>query len=253
MSTMNPEVHITLDDAVAEVLGLLTGLDLSYEPELDRYRAITRQINRALRGNALDNEWSCYSSILSIGTASEGERELVMPTNQRARITGDDAVRLVNSDDMIVRWAYFLPRDALHKYEHRFGLWCTVARQRVIFSRPFLLEEAGLDVRVPVMREPKQFRLPATGKTVPSAVRKQLVDFPYPDVIVARAAWSYAQTDPVMQPRTQTLEDGYKDLMYQLIERDTNHTDTPYSNTFTLPIQSGLVDDNGYRPPLADY
>jgi len=39
---MSNEVRLTLDEAVAEVLGLLTGLDLTYEPELDRYRAITR-------------------------------------------------------------------------------------------------------------------------------------------------------------------------------------------------------------------
>ena len=71
----NPEVQQTLDEAVAEVLGLLTGLDLSYAPELDRYRAITRQLNRALRTNALEQEWSYYSFTLSLGQASEGERE----------------------------------------------------------------------------------------------------------------------------------------------------------------------------------
>ena len=97
------------------------------------------------------------------------------------------------------------------------------------------------------------FRLPVQGKTVPNTVHKQSIDFPYPDVIIARAAWYYAQADPVMQPRAQTLEEGYKDLMYQLIERDTNHTETPYQNAFTLPIQSGLVDESGYRPPLANY
>jgi hypothetical protein len=60
-------------------------------------------------------------------------------------------------------------------------------------------------------------------------------------VIIARAAWNYAQTDPVMQPRAQTLEANYKDLMYQLIERDTSHTDTPYENSFILPLENGLV------------
>jgi hypothetical protein len=241
MSDANPELQTTLDDAVGEVLGMLTGLDLSYEPELDRYRAITRQLNRALRGNALENEWSWYSTLVSLGTVSEGEREMLMPTQQRARVIGDDAIRLRDAEERVVKWAYFLPRDALHKYEDRRGLWCTEVRNSILFSRPFTVEEAGLECMVPVMREPKQFRLPAPGKTVPTSVRKQLVDFPYPDVIIARAAWNYAQTDPVMQPRAQTLEANYKDLMYQLIERDTSHTDTPYENSFILPLENGLV------------
>ena len=253
MSSMNPEVELTLDDAVGEVLGLLTGLDLTYAPELDRYRAITRQLNRALRSNALENEWSYYSAVLSVGTVNEGEREMALPTSQRPRIINDDAVRLVDADGHVVRWAYFLPRDALHKYGHRDGLWCAVTRKSLQFSRPFTEEEAGLEVQLPVMREPKQFRLPEPGRAVPRAVRKQALDFPYPDVIVARAAFYYAQTDPVMQPRVPTLEEGYKDLMYQLIERDTSHTDTPYSNTFSLPISSGLRDDSFYRPPMADF
>ena len=53
--------------------------------------------------------------------------------------------------------------------------------------------------------------------------------------------------------RSQTLEEGYKNLMYQIIERDTNHTDTPYQNTFSLPIESGLVNESDYRIPLSDY
>jgi hypothetical protein len=249
----NQELETTLDDAVAEVLGLLTGLDLTYEPEFDRYRAITRQLNRALRHNALDNEWSYYSSVLSLGNASEGDREIRIPSNSRARIIGDDAIRLVNEDGQIVRWAYFLPRDSLHKYERRSGLWASVVRQSIWFSRPIWESETGLDIQVPVMREPKMFRLPEQGKTVPKTIRRQLVDFPYPDLVIARAAWYYAQTDPVMQPRAQTLEGAAKDLMYQVIERDVANTDTPFQNTFTLPIQSGLVDDSDYRPPLADF
>lgn len=96
MSVMNPELTFTLDDAVGEVLGLLTGLDLSYDPELDRYRAITKQLNRALRSNALEQEWSYYSSVLSLGMVSTGDRELLLPTAQRPRIINDDAVRLVD-------------------------------------------------------------------------------------------------------------------------------------------------------------
>lgn len=97
------------------------------------------------------------------------------------------------------------------------------------------------------------FRLPEAGKTVTNAVRKQLIDFPYPDAIITRAAFYYAQTDPVMQPRVPTLEEGMKDIMYQLIERDTQHTETPYSNTFSIPVVSGLVSDSAWRPPMADY
>lgn len=251
---MNTETQLTLDDAVAEVLGALTGLDLTYEPELDRYRAITRQLNRALRANALEQEWSFYATLLALGNVSEGEREVALPTSVRPRIINDDAVRLVNGDGLTVCWAYFLPRDALHKYEDRIGLWCAPTRQSLLFSRPFHSGEDGLEVRIPVMREPRMFRLPEPGKTVTNSIRKQLIDFPYPDVIALRAAYYYAQTDPVMQPRAQTLEEGYKNLMYQLIERDTSHTDTPYENSFTLPLENGLVSvDTQHRHPHADF
>jgi hypothetical protein len=253
MSSMNPELEMSLDDAVGEVLGLLTGLDLTYEPELDRYRAITRQLNRALRNNALEQEWSYYASLLSLGAVSEGDREMLLPTQQRPRIINDDAVRLVDEDQRTVKWAYYLPRDSLHKYERRMGLWVSVTRKSLIFSRPIHESEAGLEVVLSVMREPKMFRLPERGKKVPMSVSKQLLDFPYPDAIVSRAAFYYAQTDPVMQPRVPTLEEGYKDVMYQLVERDVSNTDTPYQNAFTLPIQSGLIDEGGYRPPLADF
>lgn len=253
MSSMNPELEISLDDAVGEVLGQLTGLDLTYEPELERYRSITRQLNRALRTNALEQEWSYYSSLLSLGTLSEGDREVLLPTQQRPRIINDDAVRLRDAEERTVKWAYYIPRDALHKYERRQGLWVSITRKSLVFSRPILGEEAGLEIVLAVMREPRMFRLPAAGRSVPMTVRKQPLDFPYPDAIIARAAFYYAQTDPVMQPRVPTLEEGMKDIMYQLIERDISNTDTPFQNTFTLPIQSGLVDESGYRPPLSDY
>ena len=71
-------------------------------------------------------------------------------------------------------------------------------------------------------------------------VLSQEIDFPYPDIIVARAAYLYAQSDPVMQPRVQTLEAQYKDLMYQVMERDERNTDSPYLNDFLLPVQAGL-------------
>lgn len=241
---MNVEVQLTLDDSVAEVLGLLTGLDLSYNPELDRYRAITRQLNRALRATALDHEWSYYSSTLPLGNASEGSNEMLLPVNSRPRIINDDAVRLVDDDDRPLVWAYYLPRDALHKYANRQGLWCAVTRRSLVFSRPFNLTEDGLHVVISVMREPRLFRLPDKGKEVSRTIRNQVVDFPYPDLVVARAAFFYAQTDPVMQPRVPTLEDEYKNLLYQLIERDVAITDTPYQNEFILPIQSGLVPES---------
>lgn len=240
---MSIEVQLTLDEAVSEVLNLLTGMDLSYDPEQDRYRVLTRQLNRALRANALDNEWGCYSTVLPIGNAATGEWEFQLPSANRPRIVNDDAVRLVDSDGVIVKWAYILPRDALHKYQSRSGLWCSFTRRYVTFSRPFLDSESGLEIQAPVMREPKMFRLPDKGRDVPTAIRNQLIDFPYPDVIVARAAYYYAQSDPVMQPRVQTLESDYKNLMYQLIERDTAHTDSPYVNEFILPVENGLLSD----------
>lgn len=236
----NSEVQLTLDNCVEEVLGLLTGMDLTYEPTSDRYRAITRQLNRALKANALENEWTYYSAVMSVGTASEGTREIILPTSARARVRNDDAVRLVDDEGKGHVWAYFLPPDALHKYSARQGLWCSITRRSLMFSRPFGAREAGLDVQVPIMREPRIFRLPETGKDVPDAIRDQLIDFDFPDVIVARAAYFYAQTDPVMQPRAQTLEMEYKNMMYQLIERDTAHTDSPYVNEFILPVEAEL-------------
>ena len=251
---MNIEVRQTLDEAVSEVLGLLTGLDLTYEPELERYRSITRALNRALRANALESEWSCYASTVNLGPVVAGSKEMLLTDIQRPRIINDDAVRLTDADGHVQVWAYFLPRDALHKYGSSSGLWCSVTQTSLEFSRKFHTWEAEYTVVLPIMREPAMFRLPAIGRPVSNAIRKQLIDFPYPDVIVARAAYMYAQTDPVMQPRVQTLEGGYKDLMYQLIERDTAITDTPYSNSFTLPLENGLVSvDSYHRHPHADF
>jgi hypothetical protein len=117
---MNVETSLTLDEAVAEVLGMLTGLDLEYDPEQDRYRAITRQLNRALRANALEQEWGFYADELEVGTAKSGDRTIQLPSNARPRVTGDDAV-LLKHEGETVRWAYFLPRDALPKYESMTG------------------------------------------------------------------------------------------------------------------------------------
>jgi hypothetical protein len=246
---MNYETAMSLDEAVAEVLGLLTGLDLSYEPELDRYRSITRQINRGLRTNALDNEWSCYNTLADLGTALPGEFMVRVPSSLRVRVVNDDALLLVDPIDEEVRgWAYFLPRDALHKYRNREELRASFVGNTIHLSRPFGTAEAGYMIRVPAMREPRMLRLPPKGVPVPPRISKQLIDFPYPDAITSRAAYFYAQTDPVMQPRAQTLEGAYKDIMYQLIERDTAHNDDPYINEFILPVESGLRSQSDWRP-----
>lgn len=186
-----------------------------------------------------------------MGTARAGEQEVRLRSTLRPRIINDDAVRLVDKNGVAVVWAYFLPRDALHKYHpSRPGLWCSVTNQVLRFSRPFTTGEAGLSIHVPAMREPRMFRLPDPPEDpneatveVPQTVRDQLLDFPFPDIVIGRAAWFYAQTDPVMQPRAQTLEGAYKDLMYQVMERDARNTDSPYTNDFVLPVQSGLYQD----------
>jgi hypothetical protein len=236
---MSTEVTFTLDEAVAEVLGLLTGLDLTYEAEYDRYRAITRQLNRALRANALEQEWGFYASETAIGRVQTGVSAVQLPSNLRPRIINDDAVRF-KDDGVIMKWAYFLPRESLSKYEHQNGLWCAITRNVITFSRPFWESEKGLEIWVPVMREPRMFRLPESGEEVSTSIRRQTIDFDYPDVVVARAAYFHAQSDPVMQPRVQTLESNYKDVMYQLMERDSRNTDTPYSNQFRLGIENGI-------------
>lgn len=258
---INTQLNLSLDDAVTEVLGLLTGLDLAYDPTYDRYRAVTRMINRALRANALEHEWSWYADTVEIATATEGTNVLTMPADLRPRMIRDDAVRLVDTDGIVRVWAYFLPRDALHKYGDRRGLWAAYRGDELLFSRPFFDYEVGWSVQAPVMREPTMFVLPDPPENVddvveivPDATREQPVDFFYPDLIVARAAYMYALTDPIMQPRAQTLEANFKDLMYQLIERDDRMTDSPYSNEFTLPIHSGLGEPGylGHGHPHSD-
>lgn len=249
----NPDVAMTLDECVAEVLGLLTGLELRYEPELDRYRAVTRQLNRALRANALEREWSYYSSLEDIGTVRAGEQDVNLRASVRPRIIGDDSVRLCDDDGLPLVWAYFLPRDAIEKYPTRRGLWVSVTRQSLHFSRPFHEVEAGLHIQLPVMREPRMFRLPEQPQndtaplvSVPAAIRNQELDFEFPDAVIQRAAFYYAQTDPVMQPRVQTLEAEYKNTYYSLNERDDRNTDAPFLNEFAVPIQ-GSINDVGYQ------
>jgi hypothetical protein len=257
----NPDVQMTLDDCVEEVLGSLTGLELRYEPELDRYRAVTRMINKALRANALEREWSYYSDIEDIGLAVEGIQDVAIRASVRPRIIGDDSVRLCNDAGLPMVWAYFLPRDAIEKYPTRRGLWVSMTRQSLHFSRPFHRVEHGLHIQLPVMREPRMFRLPEQPEndtddliTVPLSVRNQLLDFEFPDAVLTRAAYYYAQTDPVMQPRAQTLEQEYKNVFYALNERDDRNTDSPFLNEFQVPIQGDIfaTSDQDWHHPMAD-
>lgn len=241
---------MTLEEAVLEVLNVLTGQTLTYDPDMDRFRAITGHLNRALRSNALENNWAFYHTVVSQDlTGKAGDTVFTITTDLRFRVINDDAVRVIDTDGIPIDWAYFLPRDALHKYRNRQGLWCAVTRNELTLSRPLPDSYDGLTLEIPVMREPNPFDLPS-DPTVPAdpAVLVQEVDFDFPDLIIARAAWLYAQTDPMMQPRVQTLEDQYKNLMYQLIERDTAFTDTPYQNEILVPVQNDIYGESPHRP-----
>ena len=261
---MNQQIEQTLEEAVAEVLGFLTGLDITYRPEMDRFRAITRQLNRALRLNALEADWSYYSSTEEVGVAHAGDKDFQIRGDIRPRIINDDAVRLVSEDGAPRVWAYFLPRDALHKYWGRKDLRVAVTRNTISFSRPILQHEDGLRIMIPVMREPRMLVLPDSPRTpqdpnlppttVPQHLRDQLIDFDRPDLITARAAFQYAQSDPVMQPRVQALEEQYTDLKYQMIEREDRNTDSPYINDFRLGISGSIHGElvHGPRHPHSD-
>lgn len=255
MSVINPEVSMTLEEAVLEVLHVLTGQTLQYDPDQDRFRAIASSLNRALRSNALENNWSFYAETLTVDlTGKAGDTVFTIDTDWRFRVISDDAVRIIDTDDNTVAWAYFLPRDALHKYANRGGLWCSVTRNVLTLNRPLPDAADGMTMEIPVMREPAGFAIPA-DPTVPMdpLTLAQEVDFDFPDVVIARACWLYAQADPMMQPRVQTLEDQYKNLMYQLIERDTAFTDTPDQNEIIVPVQGDIYGESSHRPwPVAN-
>ena len=236
----NSDVDLSLEEAVAEVLGMLTGLELEYQPSSDRFHAVARQLNRALRAVALESEWSYFSSTEEVGTAQTGVQDIELTPRLRLRVVYDDAVQLVDDAGVLKQLAYFLPRDALPKYRNKGGLWCTVTRSTIRFNRPLNAAEAGLHIRVPAMREPRMFDLPRAGTPFTTAQLAQKVDFDYPDLVVAKAAFMYAQADPIMQPRVMALEEQYKDLMYQLVERDDRFTDSPYMNGFIVPVHSSV-------------
>jgi hypothetical protein len=258
MTTINPDVTMTLSEAVREVLVVLTGQALTYDPDMDRFRVLTHHLNRALRTNALENNWSFYETIERIALVNRGnDTTFTIETDYRFRVQSDDAVRILDADENPVAWAYFLPRDALHKYRNRSGLWASVTRNVLTLSRPLSSVADGVDeyvMEIPLMREPLPFKLPddPTEEADPLVLAQEL-DFDFPDVVIARAAWLYAQTDPMMQPRVQTLEDQYKNLMYQLIERDTAFTDTPDQNEILVPVQGDIYGESVWRPwPVAN-
>ena len=236
----NADVQLTLEEAVQEVLQGLTGLNLSYDPSQDRFQSVVRSLNKAMRDVALEHEWSYFASTEDAGQIVEGVVDYEVSSKLRPRVINDDAVRLLDSDGVVRVWAYILPRDALHKYANRNGLWVAFVRNTMSFSRPAFSHEIGMRIQVPVMREPRMFRLPRSGRDISTSVLRQPIDFDYPDLVVAKAMQLYAETDPVMQPRVQTLEAAYKDRMYQLVERDERFTDSPYLNDFFVPIQGSL-------------
>lgn len=186
---------MTLDEAVGEVLNYLTGYDLHYIAELDRYRSITRTLNRALRLCATEHEWACYASVLDMGEVYEGQTEITLSRSKRPRIITDDSVRLVDSNNNIHMWAYYLPRESLHKRQGRAGLWVASTDNKIEFSRPISSGLAGLRALVPVMREPRQFMIPATfdskedldadGQEDPLVLEKivQLRNYHNPDIV----------------------------------------------------------------------
>jgi hypothetical protein len=241
---------MTLDRAVNEVLRLLIGMDLRHVPEHDRYQTVTEMLNAALQDVALEHEWSYYSDVEDVGLAHNGDRTIALRAAIRPRIISDDSVRFVTDDGQIAAWAYFVPRDALHKYNSTStGLRVAYTRSTLEFSRPLGLAYEGLHINVPVMREPKLFVLPEqpTDESeplveMPEDLLEQLVDFDNPRLIVKRAAYLYAQTNPLWQPRVQTLEAVYKDAMYALVERDKRNTDVPYQNEWMMPISNSIVD-----------
>ena len=101
----NPNVTMTLEEAVEEVLTVLTGQDLRYDPDMDRYRVVTKFLNRALRANALEAEWSYYSDLEDVGVVHAGDEQIAIRSTVRVRGIGDDAVRLIDQHGRTVVWA----------------------------------------------------------------------------------------------------------------------------------------------------
>lgn len=223
---------MSLTEAVAEVQHILTGLNLSYDDRYDIFHATVRQLNRSLRHVSLEDEWGWYVEEVNAGLSVEDQTTIELDSTYRARILEGDAVRLVNDDGLPVIWAYYLPRDSLSRHTYRPELRVSVTRNEISFNRPLLASEAGYTIMVPAMREPAQTNIPSSGEKLTTAQLNRALDTEYPDMVVAHAAWQMSMSNPVYQPRAQTLEDAYNDLKYALIERNTNHSDSPLRNTF---------------------
>lgn len=252
---MNSELEMTLEEAVAEFYGSLIGQDLQFIPERDKFQIAVRMLNKALRAIAREHEWAYYASTRNLGNPVAGERSIALPSSLRPRIINDDAVRLVNpTTGNAIRWAYFQPREAIHKYPADSQLYAAVMATSLQFSRPFYESEEVLEIHVPVMREPEMFRLPEQPTdpeeplvTVPQEILDQPVDFDHPDLVVAKAIFFYAQTHPILQPRVMQLEDDFKTILYALQERNDRHTAAPFVNNWDMGIYGSIADGHSYH------
>lgn len=249
----NPELQITLDQAVYQIQQRLFGLEQHWKPESPKYYLTVDFLNQALRMVATELEWNYFASTEEVGTCQQGVNRVPLRAAIRPRINIDDSVRLEDNDGVIHTWAHFLPREAIHKSPDRNQLWVAHEKASLQFSRGFRLGEAGLKIMVPVMREPKLFRLPDRPEDpmateplpVPIETRRELVDFEWPDLVILKAMYLYAQTDPILQPRVQTLEANYQDLFYALRDREQRNTDAPFMNPFFVPIENDIF---GHTP-----
>ena len=94
---------------------------------------------------------------------------------------------------------------------------------------------------------PPQPKLPNQAQpAIPTSLLTQEIDFDYPDLVIAKAAYFYAQSDPVEQPRVQQLDQEYKSLFYALNEQEDRSTDLPFLNEFTVPIQGNIYDTSSW-------
>ena len=84
------EVQLTLSEAVDEVQSTLTGLDVQYNPAFDRFKSVTRFLNRALRAVALEKDWSWYASTEEVGTVVADLQSVDLNPSLRPRIISDD-------------------------------------------------------------------------------------------------------------------------------------------------------------------
>lgn len=240
--------RLTLSETVDEVVNTLYGLSTRFEPDTDSWHGMALTLRRALKVVATERDWIYYHDTVQVGTVEPDCSVIVVPSRYRVRKTGDDAIRLLDSRGRPVVWAYIIPDDALHKYRALSGLWCSVVRQEIRFSRPFYKAEKGLRVIAPVMREPYLWPKLVSGQALPQDEMDRDIDFHRADMVVMKAAYLYAQTDPLLQPRVPQLEQDYRAVFYQVQEQDTNVTMGAMVNDFQLPIEGDyrFVSGHGY-------